>query len=286
MKRSRRYLTAAVLAVVVLAGISVANAAGLSLTAGAVTARSMTHPCPGTASMVPANRQSGTTYRSVVLALPAGCAGLPVQLYLDHPSNSSDDESGSGTTDASGVVSIRMTGNYNRAVAFTPRATVSGWDLPVAWNTTLMPPIWCTVTDGSGATCTATVTIFTGVKPPGTTTATYYDVVATTTSTAWVPWEVGFNLAHPFYGSAPTRLGNSDNDGYDDGDLEWGTGGDYNDIVRENACGTSPLTVAGIDSGDSGDRFYNILNNRVRQFSLVVNRTEAGYSDVLSPNCR
>lgn len=231
--------------------------------------------------MVPANRQSGTVYRSVVLALPAGCGGLPVQLYLD----GATDRSGTGTTDASGVVSIRMTGNYDRNLTYTARATVSGWDLPVAWNTTLMPPIWCTVTDGSGATCTATVTLFHGTKPGGSYAADYYDVVVQTTSTDWVPWEVGFNLAHSFYGAVPTRLGNSDHDDYSDGNITWGTGDDVNDIERLNACGTAPLTAGGIDSGSNNNHFYNIRNDRVRQFSLVVNRTEAGYADVLSPTC-
>jgi hypothetical protein len=157
-----------------------------------------------------------------------------------------------------------------------------GWDLPTTDTT---PAIWCTVVSGgvAGATCTATVTIFTGIKSGGTSSATYYDVVVTTTSTSNVLWEVGFNLDHAYYGSRATSLGNSTLDGYNDGATAWN--GTTNDVTRQSACIAIPvLLVRGDDTGGTNN-FKNVVNNRVRQFSLVVNRTEAGYFDVINPEC-
>lgn len=119
-----------ILATVALIALGTANASQLDLAPAHLSAATAGHPCPGTASMVRANWQSGTNYRSVVLVLPAGCGGMLVQLYLD----GTTDRSGTGTTDASGVVFIGMTGNYDRSRTYTARATVNGWDLPTTWT--------------------------------------------------------------------------------------------------------------------------------------------------------
>jgi hypothetical protein len=217
-----------------------------------------------------------------VLALPPGCETKLVQLHVDRP-NTNTDRDGSGTTDAAGVVSIRLNGTFRTTAANIFSATVDGWELPIAWNTTLMPPIWCTVLDSSTETCTATVTIFTGIKPGGGTVATYYDVVVTTTSTANVLWEVGFYLDHTYYGSRATRLGNSTLDAYNDGTTAWN--GTTNGVTRQSACAAIPVLLVRGNNTGGGNNFQSVLNSRPRQFSLVVNRTEAGYFDVISPTC-
>ena len=280
MKRSRKYLTAAAAVAVVLVGLSLASAAGLSLSGGSISAVAATHPCLGTASAVAANLQTGTNYLSVVVAMPSGCAGRQVQVHVDRP-NTTTDRNGVGSADASGVAAIRLDGTFSTGVTNVLSATVDGWPLPVAWNTTLMPPIWCTVLDSSTATCVATVTIFTGTRPGGTSSATYYDVVVTTTSTSNVLWEVGFNLDHAYYGSRATSLGNSTLDGYNDGGTNWTT----NDVTRHSACSAIPLLLVRGDDTGGTNNFENVVNNGARRFSLVVNRTEAGYSDVVWPGC-
>jgi hypothetical protein len=291
LTRARKLLTAAAAVAVVLVGLSFASAAGLSVSGGSISAAAATHPCPGTATATAPTGTatatvatgSGLTYLTASVTVPAGCAGKMVTLRM---TSGATVLTGTAAVNASNVAAVSFAPTtYNATSAWTILAVVDGWDLPTTWSFTL-PPIWCTVTNSTTATCTATVTLFTGLKPGGTASASYYDVVVQTTSASWVQWEVGFNLGSTFYGGVPSRLGNADTDGYDDGDLHWGQGGDVNDISRISACSAKPvLSVVGIDSGDSGDHFYNIRNDRERRFSLVLNRTEAGYFDVVSPGC-
>ena len=282
MTRARKLRMAALAAVVVLAGVSFASAAGLSLNGGTLSSAAVSHPCSGTATATAATG-SGFTYSAVSVTVPVGCAGKALSLTLLNGSTVL--RSGTATVAGSGATTVTFTGTYTASSSLTVLAVVDGWNLPTTWSFTL-PPIWCTVTNSTTATCTATVTLFTGFKPGGTASASYYDVVVQTTSASWVAWEVGFNLGNTFYGGVPSRLGNADTDGYDDGDLHWGQDGDVNDISRISACSAKPvLSVVGIDSGDQDDHFHNIQNNRERRFSLVLNRLENGYSDVVSPSC-
>lgn len=289
MKTSRRFLTATaalVAAVAVVAGLLVANAAHLDVSAGQLSTAAVTHPCPGTASMLPANWQSSTNYRSVVVALPAGCAGRAVGLHFDRP-NTANDRDGSGIADAAGVASVRMSANFSTSTNYTLFATVDGWPLPIAWSTTLLPPIWCTVIDASGATCTAEVAV---VQRPNTSgqLRDYYDVIVRTTSATPVRWEVGFNLAHAHYGGQPQRIGNSDLDAYFDGQTSWASGAGYtppNDVSRVSQCGELPiLTVRGVNEGPTDNSFRDVRSARERRFTFVLGLT-GDYDDVVWPGC-
>jgi hypothetical protein len=117
----------------------------------------------------------------------------------------------------------------------------------------------------------------------------FYHVDVTTPSTSWVTWEVSFNLAHPFYGSVPTRLGNADLDPYSagGGDVNWDNITYVNDVQRSSPCSALPgeLSVTGLNNGPNGNKFLNVQNNRTRSFDLLVNVTQAGYFDVISPGC-
>jgi hypothetical protein len=280
LNSARKYLVAAFAAVVLLVGLSFASAASLPLNGGVQSAAVATHPCPGTATATAATG-SGITFSAASVTVPAGCGG---KLLTVRMTSGATVLTGTATAAGSGatVVALAPT-NYDATLAWTLSNTVDGWNLPTTWSFT-PPPFWCTVLPvGSAATCTAAVTIFTGVKPGGSTTATYYDVVVTTTSTAYVQWQVSFSLDDPFYGTRPTRLGNSTLDNYSDGSTNWD--GTTNDVTRQTACTAIPrLSVTG-DNNGGNNNFQNVKNNRVRQFSLVVNRTEAGYFDVLYPGC-
>jgi len=286
LNRSRRLLAAAVTVAAVLGALTLASAAGLPLNGGTLSSAAVGHPCPGTATAVPATPWSNhARYRAVTLTLPPGCGARNVQVTV---TSGPDVRSGSGDTNASGQVTISFgTTNdnlhtYAVTSGLTFKATVSGWDLP---TTATMPAIWCTViTTGSTETCAATVTL--GVRGGN----NFYQVVVTTPSTSWVTWEVTFNLAHPFYGTVPTRLGNADLDPYSagGGDVNWAYNtANVNDVQRSSPCSVLPgeLRVTGLNSGTSPNVFRDVKNNRTRSFDLLLNVTQAGYFDVIEPNC-
>lgn len=276
-------LSAALVAAVLVTGTAAARAAQLGVNPAQLAVSRTTHPCLGTAVVGPADAVTYPNQQAVVVAAPTGCAGLPVQLHVDRP-GTTQDRDGAGTTAADGVAAVRLGGTYSAVAANVITATVDGWSLPVSWNPAALPPIWCTVVDATGATCTATVAIRdTGVD-------IYWDVVVTTPSTSSTRWEVGFNLDHPFYGGRPVRLGNSDLDGYNDGQTQWAVAPGYtpaNDVTRVSACAQSPvLLVEGTNTyATSANRFRDVRDARERRFSLVVNVTQTGYFDVLSPGC-
>ena len=278
----------AVLAVLAL-GISNASAASLTVIAGKLGAFTATHPCPGTATAVPATLWSGhARYRAVTLTLPLGCGDRPVQVTVT--SGSTVLSGGPVNTNAGGQVTISFgTGNnsngntYPVTADLTIKATVSGWDLPTTATT---PAISCRITTiNSTAICTATVTL--GVRGGN----SFYHVVVTTPSTSWVRWEVSFNLAHPFYGAVPTRLGNADLDPYTagGGDVNWAYNtANVNDVQRSSPCPVLPgeLRVTGLNSGTSPNVFRDVKNDRTRSFDLLLNVTNpTGYADVIAPNC-
>ena len=260
--------------------VSLASAAGLPFVGPAITMPVGSHPCPGDAVVT---NGTGPMYNTASVTVPAGCVGRTLQLTLRR---SGSMVSGSAGIPAVGATVVPLNGTYDPTRTWTVFATVDGWDLPsTAWSYTpppTPPHIWCTViTAGSTETCTATVTIFTGVKSGGSSSATYYDVVVTTTSTSYVQWEVGFNFEHDFYPYEPTRLGNSTLDGYNDGATAWTA----NNVDRESACSELPLLlVRGHDVGGANN-FEDVQSDRLRQFSLVVNRTDYGYHDVIEPYC-
>lgn len=283
-------LTAAVLGVLAVQGT--ASAGRLDVSTAQVSTADVATPCPGTATAMPAAAVGGSgKYTAVSVTLPDGCSGDLAVVLTDAGA-----AVGQGVVAAaSGTVEVPMGVQYRPGSGSAVQATVAGWPLAVTWSAP-RPHVWCDVTDGTGATCTASVT-------PRTTSAgvLYLDVFVTTTSATWVPWSVTFDLGHEFYPLLPTRLGNSDLDGYSDGQLTWSDSGYTNDVTRTSACSGRPvLTVAGTHSGRDGyyewrgwnrvwvadpNWFDQVRQGRARQFSLVVNRTEQGYSDVVAPTC-
>ena len=132
--------------------------------------------------------------------------------------------------------------------------------------------------------CDATVSIFTGAR--GTASATYSDVVVTTTSTTPVKWEVTFNLASSSYGTPiATKLGNSDFDAYWDGTTQWGSVQPAVNDVNPGTCTAGLLTVTGVTGAAPNPDFSTVTSTLERHFSLVINRTEPNYTDVLSSAC-
>lgn len=283
-------LVAAALAVLAVQGT--ASAGRLDVADAQLTAVDVAPPCAGTATAVPAAAVGGSgKYTAVAVTLPAGCSG-DLALVLT--------EAGvlvgqGAVAAASGTVEVPIGVQYRPGTETGVQATIAGWPLALTWSAP-RPHVWCDVTDGSGATCTASVT-------PRTTAAgvLYLDVAVTTTSTTWVPWSVTFDLGHEFYPLTPARLGNSDLDGYSDGQISWSDSGYVNDVTRTSACSLRPvLTVVGDHSGRDGyyerrgwryvwvddpNWFDQVRQDRPRQFSFVVDRTEQGYSDVVSPTC-
>lgn len=267
---------------VLMGGLGAASAGGLVLAGQAPTAVVATHPCPGTASLTATNRGGSTAYRNVVVTVPSGCEGRQVQLYLDR-TGTSGDRWGGGATNDLGVASLRMSQDVSTNASYVASATVDGWSLPVTWNGSLAPHIWCSVLDDTAATCEATVTLFRGTKPGGGE-FDYYDVVVTTTSTTYVTWEVGMKLDHAFYGPVPNTLGNSTLDGYWDGATSWT--GDRADVNRVSTCNQYPGIVLLTGVGTTGNNpFADVRADRVRSFSLVLNYQQGTYDDLVTAAC-
>lgn len=282
MTRRRTLVAAALAAAAALVGVSLASASGFPLVGLPVSSAVLTHPCPGTATAEPALSQGGGIYRGVALTLPAGCADRYVQLTMIRPGT---DRAGDGTTDANGELTIDFgwRATYDEDDDNTFIATVAGWALDIDWWVDPSPYIWCTVVGNPAAQCTATVTLFHGTKPGGGE-FDYYDVLVTTSSTTYVEWEVGFNLAHQFYGTVPETLGNSTLDGFWDGSTNWS--GDDADVERVSQCSEYPglLSVRG-ESHGTANNYEDVQNNRARSFSLVLDYQQGTYDDLVPATC-
>jgi hypothetical protein len=291
MRRARGAL-ATVLAVVAVGmtavGMTQAGAAQLTLAGGQHPHVSSFVRCDAAVDVSTQPAQSTpTTSSSVQVAnIDPACAGRPLSVIVYNPTTGAirAPQLGPVTVPAGGGSLTVPTANF--APSATDRATVTIDTWPVTATWTYVPPYWCTVVSGgsTGATCTATVTLFTGIKPGGTLSATYYDVVVQTTSATALTWEVGFNLLSSFYGGVPTRLGNSTLDGYSDGLTTW-DGTPANNVTTQGTCSAGQLRVRGASAGPANNKFETVSSARQRQFSLVVNRTEVGYNDVLSAGC-
>ena len=183
------------LAVVLLLGVTAtlghASAASLAVTSRTLQAMHVTHPCPGTATAVPATR-SGNQYTAVTVTVPDACAGRPVNVAVVNGSTAR-----TGTAVAASPTATRYTvplsGGYTVGAATTVRATVSGWGLPVS----MLPAVSCRIPGNPAATCTATATDAANwwewLNPDR------HDItVRVTTSTPTAePWELTFNFAAP-----------------------------------------------------------------------------------------
>jgi hypothetical protein len=283
----RRVLAIAVLAVAAT-GLALASASTLGVSAVGASSQNLQQPCAGSATATAvglvdvAAGQPG--YGGISVTLPQGCSGAhPVQITL----------LAGGATVVSGAGSVTGTATLSTSAYFAQTvtsavATVDGWNLAVTWAFT--PPATCQVTSGSGS-CIAAVTMWTGTRTGGSSSALYFDVWVTTTSTSWVTWTVTFDLSNPYYGTTVTALGNSDLDDYWDGNVHFSSSTPINDVHRVGACSTT-LVVTGDGNGIVNKKtstnirnFSLVRDDHARYFSLVVNRTETGYYDVYSPGC-
>lgn len=286
----RRRLIAGAVAVLAVAGIGLAAASTLSVASRPVTGLDLVNPCAGTAQATAANAANAAaqTFTGISVTLPEGCGTRAVQVTVLNGTTAV--ASGSGSITGSGTVSAG--GTYSAVGNLTVQVTADGWAVPTTWSYRQFAS--CSVTTaGSTASCTGAVTTWVGQKPGGTASAVYFDVRVTTTSTTWVTWQVAFDLSHSYYGTEVVRLGNSDLDGYNDGTTNWNGTSRVNDVRRTSHCDALPaLTVTGLGNGvvsatqlTNARNFSLVRNDYQRYFSLVVNRTEAGYSDVLAPGC-
>ncbi|HRA76582.1 MAG TPA: hypothetical protein PLE12_10140 [Propionicimonas sp.] len=281
----KRRALAAGIAVLAVAGVGLASASTLNLSARPLSTSEVTHPCPGSATATTGSTGS-TLANGVSITLPAGCANRSVQLSVLN--GTTVVATGSPTVVAGGS-GVLTTAAYTASNSLTVKATVDGWDLPVTWSWT--PHVTCRVTDVATVPCTATVALFTGIKPGGTGTFSYYDVVVTSPSATAVRWEVTFDLTRPFYPSVPAQLGNLTLDVFNDGQTTWNgdtsTATPSNDVTRTSTCAAYPgsLVVVGDVVGPTRNRFETVRADRVRQFSLVLNYDVPDYRDVIWTGC-
>ncbi|MGV8977933.1 MAG: hypothetical protein ACOH17_07805 [Cellulomonas sp.] len=279
-----------VLAFMAPAAVSQASAAQLALT-GAQRPHSAAYQRCDDAVGVTTPSTSGTSASVQVSGIAAACTGTLSVLVYD--STGATRATGSATLTGGGSQTLNMSSAYAPNATDKVSVTIATWPIPATWTyTPLTPYIWCTLvsTGSTGSTCTATVTLFHGTKPGGTSVADYYDVVVTTTSTKMVEWAVTFDLKNAFYGGVPGQLGNSILDPFWDGQTSWdgndtASGNPANDVTKQGTCSAGLLTVRGTAAGPRKNDFSDVKSTRMRQFSLVANQGSAGYSDVLNGGC-
>jgi hypothetical protein len=266
---------------VALTSIRPASAASLAVNAASMAVPTTSARCaPGPVALRPGTVTSGSA-TTVVVSIPSGCHGAAGLLRLTGASGALATVDTAFALPASGAEHTVTVPAYVASAVTGAALTLNTWGTAVAWSyTPATPPIWCAPTSGS-TPCSAAITQRT--TPAG---VLYYDVVVTTTSTSSVRWEVTFDFSHPFYGGGPVRLGNSDLDAYWDGARTWDGTTWVNDATRSSSCTELPLlSVRGLSNGGGGNNFRDVSASRERRFSLVVDQTQAGYSDVLAPGC-
>lgn len=249
MNRSRRLLAAAVTVAAVLGALTLASAASLPVSPGAMTSTTAPRPCDnGATATAPAG--SGPTYTAVRLTVPVNCVSRSVQVTLVDGGGVA--HSSVSTVMASVTQDVSVS-NYTAAAGLTVVATVDGWSLGTNWSYTApLPKASCRITRGPvGATCDVEVTRRIGILD-----YVFYDVVVISSSPTWATWEVTLNLTHTFYAPQPTSLGNS-----------WATNDDGN--VERASCGSGALAVRGPGTSN-GNSFRNVTDGTDREFTLVV----------------
>lgn len=282
MKRPLGVLVA--LLTLVALGVAPASAAKLSLVGGQLPHVQVSQRCDDAVAVKLATTGSGVNRRvsAAITGIAAECSKQTVTLYVYTATTGVARWSASGTVVGT---SLTLPSSTNVGLNTTDATYVTIGTWPVPTSNSALPALWCTVTSGSGTdTCDAALSIFTGTR--GTAAATYYDVVVTTTSTTPVTWEVTFNLANSSYGTPiATRLGNSDFDAYPDGTTQWGSTPPAVNDVTPGTCTAGLLTVTGLTGTAPNPDFSTVTGALQRKFSLVINRTETGYSDVMSRAC-
>lgn len=273
----------AILTLVAL-GVAPANAAKLTLVGGQLPHAQVSQRCDDAVAVKLTSVGQGTSKHvsAAITGIAAACSQQTVTVYVYTTTTGAARWSVSGKVAGT---SLTLSSSTDVGLNTTDATYVMIGAWPVPTSNVALPALWCTVTSGTGSdTCDATLSIFTGTR--GTARATYYDVVVTTTSTTPVKWAVTFNLAHASYGlPIATKLGNSDFDAYPDGATQWGSTAPAVNDVNPGTCTAGLLTVTGLTGTAPNPDFSTVTSSLQRKFSLVINRTETGYADVMSSAC-
>lgn len=265
--RAPRPVVAVAALLVVLAGgalvgvVRTASAAQLAVDGGALTATTVTHPCPGTAAATAAT-VSGSSASGVAVIVPDGCATRTLDVTV--LSGSTVVASGS-TPVTSGTTTVPV-GAYTPTASMTVLAVVDGWDLPVTWSYTppATGPVSCRVPADSSVTCTATMG--SGSQWGWPTVTTFNRFVQVTTSSAKpVVWEVTFHLDDPAWPVRASRLTDTQ------GGLV---------LVSASACGSSPRTVTVRGTTSWGQ--YDQVRSGVTRTMQVEGSSIGGTGNLLS----
>ena len=128
---------AAVVAVLILAigGLTMANAASLTVSAGSMSTATAA-PCVAQLALTRTDPVFGGLfgYNSVtVMAVPATCAGLPLSLTVYRPSGGAVIATGSVASLPTGNVRVPVSATYGGIFGgtYTFALTINGWSVPV-----------------------------------------------------------------------------------------------------------------------------------------------------------
>lgn len=132
-----KFLALIAVALLALAGLTTANAAGLNLQSSDVTVNTG-QAC--TANPIPLTRTDAILgglfgYRSVRLTIPASCAGHSLHITVYRPSDGSVIGTGSAAPLPTGNVTVAISNIYGFLGASHAFAlTIDGWHVPVQVN--------------------------------------------------------------------------------------------------------------------------------------------------------
>lgn len=191
----RRVLVALLVALGVIATVSVGHAAQLTVSPGSISTVTITHPCRGAdAVVVPAGPTSATsTFTGATVSLPAGCDGATVQISLLNGTTLVAQGVGQvvGTT-----ATVTTTAPYVAVTGLTVQATVAGWGLPALWSWTA--PSVGPITPGPNTDLQTSWQ----VVGPGQFCVTVTARVITSTSNGGDTWGANLNInEYPFNGA-------------------------------------------------------------------------------------
>ena len=233
---ARRVRALVVLLLAALLGTGIVQASAAQLTVRSATLLTVKKtPCT-TATVAVTHGAISTTDQktsSVVVAVPASCAGLPVALRLFkaggvalHAADLTVAAASSPTT----TITLSTTDRYTPSEVVGVALTLGTWGVRTAWTSTAVtvPALSCAVVQGNpNSTCVATVTSSTEWGYP-TTTDFLRAVTISSTSNSPVTWQLTINLSDPGFPFLAKALAD-------------GQGGLV--LISTSGCGASPRTV-------------------------------------------
>ena len=233
---ARRVRTLVILLVAALVATGIVGASAAQLTVGSATLLSIRKaPCT-TATVAVTHGLISTTDQktsSVVVTVPASCAGLPLALRLYkaggvalHAADLTVASASAPTT----TITLATVDRYAPSEVVGVAMTLGTWGVRTAWTSTAVtvPALSCAVVQGNpNSTCVATVTSATEWGYP-TTTDFLRSITISSTSNSPVTWQLTINLSDPGFPFLAKALAD-------------GQGGLV--LVSTSGCGASPRTV-------------------------------------------